>query len=120
MFIPFMLMYLCFIKLQKSRTMKATNKILTIIFTAVFIFHFSSIFASNDGTSVSPKKELSISIAPTTPKEATFEDNFDMNTEMITLSVLAPVTPKEATFDDDPVVDLAPVTPVEAEFEELQ
>jgi hypothetical protein len=99
--------------------MKATTCIQTTILSAIFVLQFSTIFANSDGTSVSLKKEYSISVAPTTPKEATFEDVPEMNTTMINLSGLAPVTPMEATFEDDPVVDLTPVAPAEVDFNEL-
>jgi hypothetical protein len=98
--------------------MKASTSVQTIILTAIFILQFSCLIANSDGTSVSPKKEFSISVAPTAPKEATFEDIPVMNTTMIDLSALAPVTPAEATFEEDTVIGLTPVTPAEAGFEE--
>ena len=64
-------------------------------------------------------------LAPVTPKEATFSDNIP---EARTYINLAPVTPKEATFNDDDYSEneitneflrlVAPVTPDVADFED--
>jgi hypothetical protein len=105
--------------------MKAKINIQTIIISVIFILQFSNIFASSDGASLSPRKEFNISLAPSTPKEATFEEITESNATIADFSLLAPVTPKEATFNDDTdadydlmINDLAPVTPAEADFNE--
>jgi hypothetical protein len=73
-------------------------------------------------------------LAPVTPKEATFNDEATLNDndnlpEARTYVNLAPVTPKEATFDDDDdyagtgitnefLREVAPVTPAFADFDD--
>jgi hypothetical protein len=100
--------------------MKATTCLRISILTAIFVLQISPLLANSDGTSVSLRKEISISVAPTVPKEATFEDipEFEIYNAMTDLKGLAPVTPEEATFEDDTVIDLTPVTPAKAGFEE--
>lgn len=118
--------------------MKATSMILT----AVLTLQIGGLFAGNDA--VTPVTEMNstaslVSIAPTTPVEATFEDvvledqfaglspmtpdeaSFEeFSLEMISVRDLSPATPVEADFDDVVAVtvnQLAPVTPSEADFE---
>jgi hypothetical protein len=98
--------------------MKTTVTILSIL----FIFQINVLFGNNDGSPSSSNRELSsttiISLAPLTPKEASFDEDVPLTN----LEILAPVTPKEATFGDEaPTIDLiqlAPVTPKEATFED--
>ncbi|MFA5419896.1 MAG: hypothetical protein WC341_15695 [Bacteroidales bacterium] len=97
--------------------MKAT----TMILTAVFSLQVGVLFAGTDV--VVPSTEMNstttlVSIAPTTPVEATFEEVVleDQYTG------LSPVTPFEADFSDaiEGTIDinvLAPKTPLFADFE---
>jgi hypothetical protein len=95
-------------------------KTITIILATLLILQINSLFASNDGVPMKANKEMSfnavLSLAPVTPKEATFEE---MATAAETF-ILAPVTPKEAAFEDEAedlsITNLAPVTPAEADF----
>jgi len=99
-------------------------KLSTIIIAAVLALQVNFLFAGNEKISAPVAKESAaisiISLAPTTPKEATFDD---MPMEMTSPVELAPTTPAVADFED--VVDdsandlnaLAPVTPAEADFE---
>lgn len=96
--------------------MKAT----TTILAAVLILTVNVLFASNDGAAVnSESNSFHISLAPSTPAEATFED---ANDAIAVAFILAPVTPIEADFSDvisETTIDittLAPVTPIEADF----
>jgi hypothetical protein len=123
---------------------KPTMKTIMMI-SAVFILQINSLFASYDGVPAKVNKEMNFSavltLAPTTPKEATFEEmapvaellisapvtpkeaTFGDEAEDIILISFASVTPKEATFEDedeDPInPNLAPVTPAEADFSDL-
>ena len=91
-----------------------------IILTTFFALQIGLMKAGNDGTSVNTKNEMSyfsaISLAPVTPREASFEDT-EFSSEF---SFLVPVTPKEASFEDTIealiIINLAPVTPKEADF----
>ena len=98
--------------------MKAT----TVIIAAILTLQVNVLLAGNDITSVPVTNEnntiILTSLAPTTPNEATFEDEatFDINQ-------LMPVVPAEASFEDMSfemvsVLDLTPVTPVAADFED--
>lgn len=92
--------------------MKAT----TIIIAASLTLSVNLLFAGNDNLSPVANVNHTISLAPTTPSEATFED-------MATLTTLAPVVPSEATFEDsfDEMVsglNLAPVNPVMATIDD--
>jgi hypothetical protein len=94
--------------------MKATTTILTVVLT----LSMDVLFASNDGAAVNSETNSVLTLAPSTPSEATFEE---MTEATATLN-LAPVTPKEADFSDvapqltiDHLV-LVPVTPSEADF----
>jgi hypothetical protein len=92
----------------------------TIILATLLSLQISSLFANSDGVPVKTNKEMNFDIvlvsAPSTPKEATFEE-MAPTAEII---VLAPVTPAEATFEDEAenfcITCLAPVTPSEADF----
>ena len=92
--------------------MKAT------VYTAILALILTSniLYASNDITATK-EVSASISLVPTTPKEATFEDATTLN-----LTALAPVTPVEADFSDveyemTPAFStLSPITPIEADF----
>ena len=58
-----------------------------------------------------------LGLLPATPEVASFED---FSIEMVSEMELSPVTPSEADFTDTVSVDLgqlAPVTPIEADFE---
>ena len=118
--------------------MKAT----TTILAAVLTLSMNVLFASNDGAPVNSETNSVLTLAPSTPSEATFEDmtgltavfnlapvtpdeaDFpDVDAEStIDFSLLAPVTPSEASFSDDEIpvnnVNLAPVTPAVADFTE--
>ena len=99
--------------------MKASNIIISVLFALQVTF----LFAANAGEPVNTgsinSTILKISLAPTTPAVATFED---VPTTTSELNYLAPTTPAEAYFNDEvPVVtdslkELAPVTPAEADF----
>jgi hypothetical protein len=93
------------------------------ILSAIFILQINFLFGNNDGspsssTNREPSSTTIISLAPLTPKEASFEEEVPITN----LNILAPVTPKEATFEDEaPTIELiqvAPVTPKEATFED--
>ena len=98
--------------------MKLTKVLIIVIFT----FQVSNIFAGNtEPKSVSSSDFTSspvLTLAPTTPIEATFEDDATLTD----FAGLAPVTPVEADFSDVvpeqniEMTKLAPVTPVEADF----
>ncbi|MCX6244262.1 MAG: hypothetical protein NTU98_06100 [Bacteroidetes bacterium] len=95
--------------------MKAT----TIILAAVLTLSINALSASNDRSPLNNvMNSMNVSLAPSTPSEATFEDI----TYMTAAVNLAPVTPSEADFSDaapEPMIDfgkLAPVTPGEADF----
>jgi len=90
-------------------------KTFTIIIAAVLTLTVNALFASNDGASVN-SNTTSISLAPITPTEATFEEV----AAPFEFSTLAPVAPAEASFEEETediaITSLAPVTPVEADF----
>ena len=104
--------------------MKATKYIQTIILTAIFCLHAAAVFA--DGTDEKSNANYSeaasvtlMSLAPTTPLEATFEEIYLFNV----IADLAPTTPTEATFEDATSemfsnFDLAPQAPAIADFED--
>lgn len=87
----------------------------TIIIAAVLTFTVNVLLASNDGASVMSNPP-SITLAPSTPLAATFEEN----TAPFEFSSLAPVIPSEASFEDATedliITSLAPITPIEADF----
>jgi hypothetical protein len=100
-------------------------KTLTIIITAILSLQISTLFAGSDcpidKSSIDNKASYCVSLAPTAPLEATFEDE-----EMILdLSKYAPSTPKEATFEDESETEgisaellksVAPSVPAQADF----
>lgn len=112
-----------------------------LILSAVFVFHFSIIFANNDGVPVKESNEfvncheatpalaapkdpmiLLTYLMPLTPCEASFDDN---DADAFLMQKLAPVVPKEADFNDNgnlanDFIKLAPDTPAEAGFEDLK
>ena len=96
-------------------------KTFTIISVAVLTLSVNFLFASNDGASVNSNANLTsvISLAPSTPATATFEEV----TTPFEFASLAPVTPSEASFDDATediaITSLAPVTPIEADFNDI-
>ena len=93
-----------------------------IIFAVISIFTINNSYAT--GFNFSPRISFSLSdlvasLAPTTPKEADFDDAEAINTS------LAPVTPAEADFSDaetsnSDITTLAPVTPVTADFNDAE
>jgi hypothetical protein len=110
--------------------MKNTNKMITMksiyILTAFLGLQFNTIFAAGyysdlpATTSNTASSAAAITLAPSTPAEATFEEFSEL-----TLITLAPVTPREAIFEDEtgtgnrnPQIELAPATPAVADFEE--
>jgi len=94
--------------------MKAT----AVILAAIFTLQAGILFAGIDNAPAANDKST-ISFAPVTPAEATFED-------ATTISVvdLMPLTPAEASFDDMPAVlpsvgNLSPATTSEVDFEDM-
>jgi len=94
-------------------------KTITII-AAILSLQVSSLFANNDFPPTVEKNDVNtsyiVSLTPTTPSEATFE-----NDATVDIYQLMPLTPTEATFEDMPyenttIIDLAPVTPIVADF----
>jgi len=99
--------------------MKATT--LTFIIATVLALQVNLLFAGNESISAPAANEsAAMSLAPSTPNEATFDD---MSTERSAPADLAPVTPAMADFEDavDTIstdnVNLTPITPNEADFE---
>ena len=98
-------------------------KTTTILFAAVLTLQMNILFAGNDNTITPVSNENTsitmISISPSTPVEATFEEVVEINE----IANFAPIMPSEASFEDMPsemisIVDLAPATPSTADFEE--
>ena len=92
------------------------------ILAAALTLQAGFLFADNDNKLNPVANESSmastISLAPATPMEATFED-----LATISMTDLMPVTPSEATFDDVTAtlplsIDLSPETPSMADFED--
>jgi len=126
--------------------MKTTT---TIIIAAFLGLQTSFLFANNDIRTVTGGSDASsnycISLMPSTPSEATFEDDYTVTdytalaptapleasfedfstgiTTTVTTTSLAPVTPATADFEDTydftatDITSIAPVTPAEAQFE---
>ncbi|MEI6900539.1 MAG: hypothetical protein WCL00_11730 [Bacteroidota bacterium] len=100
-----------------------TRIILTV---PILLFQFNLIIANNPGEVLSSKPGTisQLNLLSSTPSEATFTDLVP-DPAPIVLS-LAPVTPREATFGDEEldaletnsIPSLSPSTPVEADFEE--
>ena len=94
-------------------------KAIKIILAAVFTLSVNVLFASNDGAAVNSETNSVLTLAPSTPSEATFEDANDATGIAFNL---APISPLEADFSDEipettnDIITLAPVTPSEAEF----
>jgi hypothetical protein len=96
-------------------------KTTTIIIATLLALQVNVLLAGNEISSpVNNDKPMVavISLLPTTPREATFEEDatYDINR-------LAPVTPAEAQFGDEfkdmiSVRNLIPVTPVTADFDD--
>jgi hypothetical protein len=92
-------------------------KTTTLILAAVLALQVNILFAGNDVASAPATNSYSsVSLAPVTPTEATFEES--IVTEM---NALMPVTPTEATFEDAApemvsITALAPAPPAEADF----
>ena len=91
----------------------------TILLAAALTLSMNVLFASNDGAVMNRETTGNfISLAPSTPAEAIFEETSDATTTI----VLAPATPVEADFTDAVtestinITTLAPVTPIEADF----
>ncbi len=104
-----------------------TGKLLKslIIFAAITIFTINNSYAT--GFNFSPRISFSLSdlvaiLAPSTPKEADFDEPFTDRVENFISSMLKPATPAEADFDDAEAstTSLAPVTPAEADFSDAE
>jgi hypothetical protein len=96
--------------------MKATIS----IFAAILTLQAGILFAGNETISAPVANESAvITLAPSAPMEATFED---VATTVIDFVAIAPATPVEADFSDiapDANIDLtnlAPLTPAVADF----
>lgn len=99
-------------------------KTTTIITAAVLSLLAGNLFAGNYDYSDMPNNDTRssyyVSLAPTAPAEATFDDEATLTD----FAGLAPVPPKEADFSDVAsdasftFRDLAPVAPAEAGFDE--
>ena len=95
--------------------MKATITILAAFLT----LEAGILFAGNDNIVPATNDNFTISLAPSTPIEANFED-----ITTISLVDLMPVMPFTATFDDMPaimpvLIALSPATPEIADFEDV-
>jgi len=117
-------------------------KSIKIIIAVALFLQISVLFAGNEN--LAPVSEMNstvilMTLAPSTPAEATFEEVVVENTflglspitpdvasfenfsiEMVSVMDLSPLTPAEADFTDtvsDNLGQLAPVTPIEADFE---
>jgi hypothetical protein len=95
-----------------------------IILAAALMLQINSIFANLDGVPANKNEDMIFSAfllsAPSTPREATFEELIPSPEIFFT----APVTPKEAIFDDAAddinIAILAPVVPLEADFNDSE
>ena len=107
-------------------TINISVKRAILIFTLFSGLQIPLMMASSPVNAGPAKNTLDIStLAPVTPKEATFNDNIP---EERTYFKLAPVTPKEATFEDADYAsaeitseflrEVAPVTPASADFDD--
>lgn len=112
--------------IKTMKKMKTTSKILIIVSLSILSSTFSALSAepiNKNKIPVAPDKIL-VCLAPTTPSEATFDDETFSVIPAAELAWLAPVTPKEAGFEDSsPEVSMAeliaaPVTPKEATFDD--
>jgi hypothetical protein len=108
-------------------TINTIAKRAILIFTLFLGFQIQLIMAKSPENSSPAKNAPGLStLAPVTPKEATFNDVLPEKAAAIVS--LAPVMPKEATFNDNdssPVISsellkkIAPVTPSEADFNDV-
>jgi len=87
--------------------------ILTI--SVIFLLSLRTVFAGNDlespGANASIAESLLKTLAPVTPKEAYFDEEFLSMDKNLTIGSLAPITPKTAAFDD--------ILPMKMSMEEL-
>jgi hypothetical protein len=105
--------------------MKAQMNLRLIILSSIFLLLSFSVFSFSDGLPRIPKFDITSSLAPSTPAEATFEELTADYLPSAVHTSLVPVTPAEADFENagvsltgsDPV-NLSPVTPAEANFDE--
>jgi len=78
----------------------------TAIFTisVIFLLSVRTVFAGNDlespGATASITESLLKNLAPVTPKEANFDEEFLSMNKNLSISSLVPTTPRTATFDD--------------------
>lgn len=109
-------------------TINIAAKRAILILTLFSGIQISTLMAKSPGYSGPAKNNLDLpSLAPATPKEATFQDNIPEEKSYVNL---APFTPKEATFEDDNnnntgtgitsdfLREVAPITPDFADFED--
>src|ERR1039457_6623482 len=110
---------------------KRFKKMKTAIFTisVIFLLNAGIVFAGNDIESpvlnATITESLLKTLAPVTPKEASFDEEITGMDKDLTIGSLAPTTPKTASFDDTIIMDmslkdilhlLAPKSPKEVEF----
>jgi hypothetical protein len=98
------------------------------VLTAILVLTLSTaaLFANNANSTAMNKEvtsSLTISLMPSTPKEATFEDPTEATIPAVI--ELAPVNPAVADFNDGEITfndlsDLAPVNPNEAGFSDSE
>lgn len=95
----------------------------SIILIAIFSFQVGILYAGNDVTLKESSTNLSSSmfksLAPTTPSEADFSEEFVENIPV--LSSLVPTTPSIAEFDESEffsTTNLVPTTPASADFDD--
>ena len=107
-------------------TINIAAKRVLLIFTLFTGLQIQLMMASSPVLAGPAKNTFTItSLAPVTPKEATFNDNIPEERTNINL---APVTPKEATFEDadyssteitsEFLREIAPVAPAFADFDD--
>ncbi|MGA2823600.1 MAG: hypothetical protein ABSE72_08755 [Bacteroidales bacterium] len=108
-------------------TINIAAKRAILIFTLLLGFQIQLVMAKSPENS-SPVKNTPglFTLAPVTPKEATFNDVLPEKAQAMVS--LAPIMPKEATFNDydssneissELLKKLAPVTPSEADFNDI-
>ena len=104
-------------------TINITVKRAILIFTLFLGFQIQLVMAKSPENSSLAKNTFGLStLAPVTPKGATFYDVLPEKAP--SMFSLAPIMPKEATFDDESSTEInsellkkvAPVTPSEADF----
>jgi hypothetical protein len=101
-----------------------------IITLAIIALNINLVTARNakvslpEGPSVSDRVFSLESLFPSTPKEATFDEEMEFSETIPDITILAPVTPREASFSEagptqETVNPLSPpVSPREATFED--